>query len=80
MASSQLEASPVRDAYTCLTRASSLAHRPGIVILDQDLPALGELTSSKAQSHNFIVAPNGKNVYLATLNQCSHAVARRAHT
>ncbi len=56
MASSQLEASPVREAYTCLTRASSLAHRPGIVILDQDLPALGALTGSKVESHSLIAA------------------------
>ncbi len=56
MTSAKSRSSPVRDAYTCLTRASSLAHRPGIVILDQDLPTLDILTRSKAESHNLIAA------------------------
>lgn len=41
-----------RDAHVALVRASSLAHRPGIVILDEDLATLTSLTGSSTASHS----------------------------
>jgi len=46
--------SRAQDAYVRLSRASSLAGRPGIVVLDEDLPVLKELTGSRAQSQAVI--------------------------
>jgi predicted transcriptional regulator of viral defense system len=52
----RVEAFSVREAYARLVRASSLAGRPGIVILDQDLPALGSSDGSKTGSHSLLAA------------------------
>jgi predicted transcriptional regulator of viral defense system len=54
--SSRLRASSVREAYACLVRASSLARRPGVVLLDEDLSALSSLAGSRTESHNLIAA------------------------
>lgn len=56
MDSSQIRASPVREAYAYLVRASSLARRPGVVVLDQDLSALSPLAGSRTKSHSLIAA------------------------
>jgi predicted transcriptional regulator of viral defense system len=56
MASARVEAFSVREAYAQLVRASSLAGRPGIVILDEDLSALAPPDGSKSGSHSLLAA------------------------
>lgn len=46
----------LQDAYVRLSGASSLAGRPGIVVLDEDLPVLKDLTGTRAQSQDIIGA------------------------
>lgn len=42
------------EAFETLARAASLARRPGVVVLDQDLPALDDFTGSRAESHDLV--------------------------
>jgi predicted transcriptional regulator of viral defense system len=56
MSSSRAQASSVRETYSHLVRASSLARRPGIVVLDEDLAALDPLTGSRMESYNLLEA------------------------
>ncbi len=44
----------IEDAYVRLNRASALARRPGIVVLQEDLPILDEITGARATSHEVI--------------------------
>jgi predicted transcriptional regulator of viral defense system len=46
--------SKVRKGYVALVRASALARRPGIVLLDEDLDALNTLTGSRSASHSLV--------------------------
>lgn len=56
MASSSPTTSRTQDAFARLLRAASLARRPGVTVLDDDLPVLDELTGSRAESHALIAA------------------------
>lgn len=44
----------LQDGFVCLSRAASLARRGGVVVTDEDLPALDELTGSRQRSHNVL--------------------------
>jgi len=44
----------LQDGFVCLSRAASLAGRGGVVVADEDLPALDELTGSRQRSHNVL--------------------------
>jgi len=54
MDSPRVQASSVQETYAHLVRASSLAGRPGIVILDEDLSALGPLAGSATAVHSLL--------------------------
>ena len=51
-----MQASSVQEAYAHLVRASSLAGRPGIVILDEDLSALHPPDGSATAVHSLLAA------------------------
>jgi predicted transcriptional regulator of viral defense system len=44
----------LQDGHVVLSRAASLASRPGIVVLDEDLPALDRTTHARPRSHALI--------------------------
>jgi predicted transcriptional regulator of viral defense system len=44
----------LQDGHVLLSRAASLAGRPGIVVLDEDLPVLDQTTHARPRSHALI--------------------------
>lgn len=50
------KAAVVQEGFVQLSRAAALAGRDGVVVLDEDLPALDALTTSRARSHRVLGA------------------------